>query len=1211
MIVPPLSLRGVVTFGSPVFNPMPRLPSPFIRAFYALARPTPIACLALIFAVIPDVRAADAAKRSYDLPAAPAAQSLKTFSEQSGRGLLVSTETARGIRTNAVKGQFTASEALGKMLAGTGLVAAQDEQNGAFVVRKDDSDPNAGRAAPAISGARPMGNSERIGGDAAAGEGTVQMTPFEVSSAGDRGYYGANTMSGTRINSKLEDLASSITVITKEQMDDFALLDINDIFNHEAGTEGTGNFTDFNFDRNGVATDGTELDPGNANRIRGIGPANITSGSFETSGRTPIDPIDIDSVEISRGPNSSLFGIGNAAGTVNTVRSSAHLSRHSSRLSFRADSNEGHRASLDLNRVLKKDVLAIRGSVVFQHDGFALKPSGADSERYNAMVKFRPFKFTSLTASYSTYRLSGNRPNTSTPRDGITRWREAGSPTWDPVTNTATTRGVRTTGLPLALSRIDRTFTNMFIDHGGVQHWSFGQSTNTATPVSQNGARMLVVPHFDPTRTLTEQPLIQSYFPPLASKAIYDWSELNLSAPNWVEDKTATSSVLLEQVFISTRRHSLAAQFGWFRESSERNSRNMFAPNSGISTAVQIDMNERWLNGAPNPNFMRPYFNAAIPRTAFAPLDRNTYRAQLAYKLDLGREKRWQRWLGSHHVSAYGEYKEIQSRNRSYVTAIVDDGHSWLPPGTTRGTSNAAGGLPVGPRTAQVHYYSYVGDNQGQDVDYVPSGVHEGVFPLTWGNAQTGVFVQEPAQLGMAYFSGGGGSNNWTILKSRGAILQSHLLNDRIVTTLGWRHDARYSRAGAPIRILPDGVTLDEASFHAWSPNNWNLGKGPTQTRGVVVKPLRWLSLFVNQSDSFQPANPALNLYRERLPDPAGKGEDYGVMLKLFDGKLFVRANIYATQQLGSRNGDNATLGRRMLQVDRANVPGVATAAPAYQLQSNATDWVTAAAQARGQVLTHEQLETEVARIMGLSVEALQPLPFGSATTSDITAKGKEVEINYNPTPHWTIKLNVTEQKTIDSNLAPDVTQWLAERMAVWPTIIDPLLGRPWFTERYNNQMSASEYVAFNVTSPLGLAIAGNGLSRPQVRRYRANFLTNFRLAGISDHRILKRFNVGGSMRWEDKSAIGYWGLQQLPAIISDYDRSRPIYDDARYYVDLLAGYRTRLFKGKVGATFQLNVRNVAEDGRLQAIGANPDGTIRGYRIIHPRVFILSATFDL
>jgi hypothetical protein len=53
------------------------------------------------------------------------------------------------------------------------------------------------------------------------------------------------------------------------------------------------------------------------------------------------------------------------------------------------------------------------------------------------------------------------------------------------------------------------------------------------------------------------------------------------------------------------------------------------------------------------------------------------------------------------------------------------------------------------------------------------------------------------------------------------------------------------------------------------------------------------------------------------------------------------------------------------------------------------------------------------------------------------------------------------------------------------------------------------------------------------------------------------------------------------------------------------------LFKDKVGTTFQFNVRNVTEGGRLQPIGANPDGTYTGFRIISPRVFILNATFDL
>jgi outer membrane receptor for ferric coprogen and ferric-rhodotorulic acid len=72
---------------------------------------------------------------------------------------------------------------------------------------------------------------------------TVQLSPFEVNAAQDKGYYASNTLSGTRLNSKIEDLASSISVVTKQQMLDNASIDINDIFLYEANTEGTGMLT--------------------------------------------------------------------------------------------------------------------------------------------------------------------------------------------------------------------------------------------------------------------------------------------------------------------------------------------------------------------------------------------------------------------------------------------------------------------------------------------------------------------------------------------------------------------------------------------------------------------------------------------------------------------------------------------------------------------------------------------------------------------------------------------------------------------------------------------------------------------------------------------------------------------------------------------------------------------------------------------------------
>ena len=76
-------------------------------------------------------------------------------------------------------------------------------------------------------------------------------------------------------------------------------------------------------------------------------------------------------------------------------------------------------------------------------------------------------------------------------------------------------------------------------------------------------------------------------------------------------------------------------------------------------------------------------------------------------------------------------------------------------------------------------------------------------------------------------------------------------------------------------------------------------------------------------------------------------------------------------------------------------------------------------------------------------------------------------------------------------------------------------------------------------------------------------------------------------------------------------DTNKPVWDKARFYVDLSAGYRFKLFGDKVRMKTQLNVKNALENGHLQTIGVNPDGRGYAYRIIDPRQFILSASFDL
>jgi hypothetical protein len=324
------------------------------------------------------------------------------------------------------------------------------------------------------------------------------------------------------------------------------------------------------------------------------------------------------------------------------------------------------------------------------------------------------------------------------------------------------------------------------------------------------------------------------------------------------------------------------------------------------------------------------------------------------------------------------------------------------------------------------------------------------------------------------------------------------------------------------------------------------------------------------------------------------------------------RVNRYETTQIDSRNGSMRTLAQRVRNLDFE-----ASSSSSFTLSALARTWVTNAAAAQGRTLSADQINQEIARIAKLDLayytrpESRDEQNNLVGETQDVTAKGTEFELNFNPSPHWTAKLNVTKMESIDSKLAPGVSQWITERLPVWQSIIDPELGRPWFTERYAGNSSASQYLASSVVSQLNVAKANEGKSRPQIRKYRANVSTSYRLAGLSDHRLLKPLTIGGALRWEDKSAIGYYGKESLPAVITELDPARPVYDKARLYADAFVAYRTRLFARKIGATFQLNVRNLQEGGRLQAISAFPDGTPNGYRIVDPRQFILTATFDL
>ena len=145
-------------------------PSPFRSP--ALMAVLCLCCALLCPAAMSAQAAAAGPKKNFAVPAGSAETALKLFSEQSGLGVIFVTKIVNDVQTNAATGEFTAREALDRMVAGTPLVVTQDAKTGAFAVKRD-AVPNAERVAQTEPSARPTQLRKTE-------DGTLQLEKFEV-----------------------------------------------------------------------------------------------------------------------------------------------------------------------------------------------------------------------------------------------------------------------------------------------------------------------------------------------------------------------------------------------------------------------------------------------------------------------------------------------------------------------------------------------------------------------------------------------------------------------------------------------------------------------------------------------------------------------------------------------------------------------------------------------------------------------------------------------------------------------------------------------------------------------------------------------------------------------------------------------------------------------------------------------------------------------
>lgn len=229
--------------------------------------------------------AAGAPARSYAIPPGPLGPALNWLGRESGALITFAPELVADAQTRGASGSLTVAQALAALLAGTGLEATAGP-GGAYALRRvPEARPPAGAGTVSLAEVRVTAQAER----SATSEGT--------------GTYAAQAASIFKGAHSLREIPQSVSVLTREQMNDQGITRLDMAYTQMPGVRLDGYANEGRIYARGFEV-GTQVD--------GIPAA--ASGLFR------LDPAFYDRVEIVRGPSGLFAGSGEPGGSINLVR---------------------------------------------------------------------------------------------------------------------------------------------------------------------------------------------------------------------------------------------------------------------------------------------------------------------------------------------------------------------------------------------------------------------------------------------------------------------------------------------------------------------------------------------------------------------------------------------------------------------------------------------------------------------------------------------------------------------------------------------------------------------------------------------------------------------------------------------------------------------------------------------------------------------------
>jgi len=321
-----------------------------------------------------------AIRRMTNIPAEPLELALQTLAKQRDLQVIYQSELVGERRTAGAVGQFTAEEALGKLLEGTGLTYRYLNDSTITIVPLAQLAPSSGPDKPATRVDPPTELPRPSSSDPfrLAQVDSQPAAPARSGSGLAAGDTESNTgakleevvVTSTRQAEPLSKVPISVAVLTDEQMQAQGVKEFQDIARLTPGlTLNTGYGGSNNIAIRGVASNAGAATTGIY--IDDV-PIQTRQLAFTSATLFP-EVFDLERVEVLRGPQGTLFGSGSEGGTVRFIQRGPDLKQYSGQARVEGSQTQGsaqnYEAGAAFGGPIIDGVLGFRLSAYHRRDG--------------------------------------------------------------------------------------------------------------------------------------------------------------------------------------------------------------------------------------------------------------------------------------------------------------------------------------------------------------------------------------------------------------------------------------------------------------------------------------------------------------------------------------------------------------------------------------------------------------------------------------------------------------------------------------------------------------------------------------------------------------------------------------------------------------------------------------------------------------------------